>query len=124
MLVLTCHAHVAAIFAGVGATVRSLGVEPPPRATRRPDALPASRPTARRAVAVVSEPPVVPVPPRSGDDLHAAWPAEDFFFGQSSAPEAATTANDAGNGNADEPDDDRKIRQPARRTAARSRRRR
>jgi uncharacterized protein YhaN len=124
MLVLTCHAHVAAIFARVGATVRALGAEPPPRAARRPDALPASRPAARRAVAVVSEPPVVPVPPRSGDDLHAAWPAEDFFFGQSSTPEAATTANDAGNGNADEPDDDRKIRQPARRTAARSRRRR
>jgi len=84
LLVLTCHAHVAGIFAAAGATVRSLShpgarwltaaADPAPA----PAAIPATpRETAPlRHVAVVAETSGVP------------WAAEQFFFGAGTAPAA------------------------------------
>lgn len=78
LLVLTCHAHVAAIFASAGASVRSLThpharwltatpvIEQPPAPSAPPRHEPSPPP---RHVAVVAE--------TSGDP----WPAEQFFFG-------------------------------------------
>ena len=116
MLVLTCHAHVAAIFADVGATVRTLGGEAPPRIVHR-----AATPAAARRVAAPAPAAVVRVV--EAPETKAAWPAEDYFFGSSSAPRTGTDASDAGGGE-DESAEGRKLRQPPRRTAARSRRRR
>ena len=89
MLVFTCHAHVAAIFAEANATVRSLS--DPGRDWRRPQ--PVAIPAPLRAVAPPSEPkpepqPVVvttPVtPPAVFQDVGpGAWPAEHFFFSPS-----------------------------------------
>ena len=92
MLVFTCHAHVAAIFADANATVRSLSdpgrdwrrpqpvtipshpraAEPPPEPEREPD--PQPQPVAARR----------PAAPVAFHDVEpGAWPAEHFFFSPS-----------------------------------------
>jgi hypothetical protein len=76
MLVLTCHAHVAAIFHEAGAHVRSLS---DPNATWGRKAAPPPRIVAKASPAPEPEPqPVAKVPPPSTD----LWPAEAFFFGR------------------------------------------
>jgi uncharacterized protein YhaN len=90
LLVLTCHAHVAATFAAAGATVRSLThpgaswlAAPAPAAPAVVAAIPDARhePAAPpRHVAVVAE--------TSGDP----WPAEQFFFGGGNPPAADVTS--------------------------------
>jgi len=93
MLVLTCHEHVAKIFAAAGAHVRSFS-DPRPLW----NAVPASSPPpavvppepVRVAVAapqplpVVDAAPIAPPPPMMADDGDL-WPAEAFFFGRGSA---------------------------------------
>lgn len=75
MLVLTCHAHVAAIFHEAGAHVRSLS---DPDATWGRKASPPPRIVATPVPEPVSPPPVATVSPPSTD----LWPAEAFFFGR------------------------------------------
>jgi hypothetical protein len=91
MLVFTCHAHVAAIFAEANATVRSLS--DPSRDWRRP------QPAAIAAPARVADQPVEPepapqpqpavvsrsaAPPATFHEVEpGAWPAEHFFFSPS-----------------------------------------
>jgi len=60
MLVLTCHAHVAALFQEAAATVRFLGPTPPRLAGPRPAPAAASPPDRRS---------------------RKPWPAEEYFFG-------------------------------------------
>jgi uncharacterized protein YhaN len=90
LLVLTCHAHVAAIFAAAGATVRSL-THPHAQwltapATAAPATVTAPAPvryepsTPPRHVAVLAE--------TSGDP----WPAEHYFFGAMAEPPEGDTA--------------------------------
>jgi len=97
MLVFTCHAHVAEIFAEANATVRSLS--DPTREWRRPQ--PVALPTSPRAVETPSEPKPKPEPkparqPRPVAEPQpvkapvtfqevgsGAWPAEHFFFSPS-----------------------------------------
>jgi hypothetical protein len=93
MLVFTCHAHIAEIFAATDASVRSLS--DPRREWKRPAALPPVPPTP----APIPAPPPVPIPAplhvqalppepapappaddRGFDDGPHAWPAEEFFF--------------------------------------------
>ena len=101
MLVFTCHAHVATIFAEAGGTVRSLS--DPDRVWRRPlpEAVPAPVPPAAPlpAAAVVPGAVAVPLPvpvpvpapvavrPAPEPVFHevgpGAWPAEHFFFSPS-----------------------------------------
>ena len=90
MLVLTCHAHVAAIFHEAGAHVRSLS-DPDATWARRPAALPQTRPRPAAAPtpvvevlpAVIELKPVVVEAAPSPTDL---WPAEAYFFGQHAVP--------------------------------------
>jgi hypothetical protein len=89
MLVFTCHAHVAEIFAEANATVRSLSE--PGRTWRRPQ--PVALPTPPRAVepapqakpapqpVAVSQPVAPPVVFREVEP--GGWPAEHFFFSPS-----------------------------------------
>ncbi|MFM8735658.1 MAG: AAA family ATPase [Pirellulales bacterium] len=92
MLVLTCHEHVARIFAGAGAHVRSF-TDPMPLWRHAPaaivDAAPASAPAPVVAPRVepVAPVPAEPAAPVADGDL---WPAEAFFFG------AAATAPEPG----------------------------
>ena len=95
MLVFTCHAHVAEIFAEANATVRSLS--DPSREWRRPQ--PVALPAPPRVVETPSEPKPEPKPkrqPRSVAEPQPvtapvtfqevgsnAWPAEHFFFSPS-----------------------------------------
>jgi uncharacterized protein YhaN len=91
MLVFTCHAHVAEIFAEANATVRSLSE--PGRTWRRPEpvALPAparvAKPKPERTLAPPPEPVAVaqPVaPPVVFREVEpGGWPAEHFFFSPS-----------------------------------------
>jgi hypothetical protein len=86
MLVFTCHAHVAAIFAEANATVRSLSE--PGRTWRRPEQV--AIPVAPRAVepAPAAKPTPQPIavaqpvsPPVAFHEVEpGAWPAEHFFF--------------------------------------------
>ena len=93
MLVFTCHAHVAEIFAEAQASVRSLS--DPGREWRRPLASPelvakrASVPVKRVSVAVpppiavAAVPPIVvavPPPQPVAEPVHFDWPAQEFFF--------------------------------------------
>ena len=84
MLVLTCHAHVAAIFTGVGATVRSLG-DGSPASTGR-ETRPAPRPAPARTPAPRKQrrAPAAVVEAAGSPD---AWPAEEFFFGRAPVAE-------------------------------------
>ena len=93
MLVLTCHAHVATIFAEVGASVRSLSTPSaawlpkrplriPPAAERRPQAPPAVKKEAAEEPAVSQSEPR-PLEPFPGGE--PAWEAEAFFFGRQAA---------------------------------------
>jgi len=92
MLVFTCHAHVAAIFAEANAEVRSLN--DPGRVWRKQQrepaviaapAVPASR--APSAPPTPARPPVVVSPTTPPATFHevdpGAWPAEHFFFSPS-----------------------------------------
>jgi uncharacterized protein YhaN len=92
MLVLTCHAHVAAIFHDAGAHVRSLSdsnVTWERRDVPAPKRNPRPRPVVDPAPVIVEpEPPVVKPAPVTvnlipADD--AMWPAEAFFFGRHAA---------------------------------------
>ncbi len=90
MLVFTCHAHVAAIFAEANATVRSLSdpsrvwrrtepdavkLPPPPRVAKsKPEPKPVPQPEP-----VVDVSPVTP-PATFQEVGPGAWPAEHFFF--------------------------------------------
>ena len=83
MLVLTCHAHVAAMFHEAGAHVRSLSDPTQTWTRRKPE------PTARPAPPPIPLPPPPPAPKPveivaapQADDL---WPAEAFFFGPQEA---------------------------------------
>ena len=77
MLVLTCHAHVAAMFHEAGAHVRSLS-DPSRTWHRRPPVPPPTRPAPEPLRPPPPRPVEVVAPPPS-DDL---WPAEAFFFGR------------------------------------------
>ena len=98
MLVLTCHAHVAKIFAETGAHVRSLS-EPnahwlPSRRVRiapaAGDAEPA--PPRRRPAPRAEKPaePVATVPVTTAPMTTAMWEAEQFFFGGEPVPQEPT----------------------------------
>ncbi len=83
MLVLTCHAHVAAMFHEAGGHVRSLS-DPTRTWNRRkpePAVQPASPPIPLPPPPPAPKPAEVVAAPR-GDDL---WPAEAFFFGPQAA---------------------------------------
>jgi uncharacterized protein YhaN len=90
MLVFTCHAHVAAIFAAANATVRSLSDpgrdwRPVPQAAALPTParVPEPRPEpAPRLEPVAVSPPVTP-PVTFNEVGPGAWPAEHFFFSPS-----------------------------------------
>ena len=82
MLVLTCHQHVADIFRGAGAHVRSLS-DPEPAPPK-----PVPPPPPRLAAPPVAPPP--PPRPALRPAAPGAWPAEEFFFG--SGPGAAIAA--------------------------------
>jgi uncharacterized protein YhaN len=94
MLVLTCHEHVARIFAAAGAHVRSFTDPRPlwtvpavPAPPPEPVAVPAAAP--QRLPPVVDATPIAPPPPVVDDgDL---WPAEAFFFGTRAAAPAAVS---------------------------------
>jgi uncharacterized protein YhaN len=95
MLVLTCHAHVAKIFAETGAHVRSLS-EPganwlPRRQVRIVAAEEAPRQaSARKRPAAQREKPADPViqpPPSPATSAADTWEAERFFFGAEAASE-------------------------------------
>jgi len=91
MLVFTCHAHVAEIFAEANATVRSLSE--PGRTWRRPE--PVALPTPARVAKPKPEPTPAPPPQPVAVSQPAAppvvfrevepggWPAEHFFFSPS-----------------------------------------
>ena len=94
MLVFTCHAHVASIFAAADATVRSLSDpardwRPTPRPVPRPAPAPELRAEPSPAPQPGPEPHAPAVsrtitPPVSFDEVDAdAWPAEHFFFSPS-----------------------------------------
>jgi uncharacterized protein YhaN len=114
MLVFTCHAHVAEIFADAHATVRSLN-DPRRDWTRRPTAIPASPapapPTVTPLVAVAPAPPPAAEP--VVDDGPHPWPAEEFFFSPAGGYAAARGHAHGGAGTAG----DRPVPPP--RTAAR-----
>jgi uncharacterized protein YhaN len=89
LLVLTCHAHVAAVFHEVGAHVRSLS-DPTASWGRRPSA---PTPPAPRLVQapppVVMPEPVVEAPPAVvtvTPPVADLWPAEAYFFGTDASP--------------------------------------
>ena len=92
MLVLTCHEHVARIFAAAGAHVRSF-TDPRPLWTVPAVPAPPPEPVAIPAAAPQPLPPVVdaaPIaPPSPLIDDGDLWPAEAFFFGSSAAGSAA-----------------------------------
>jgi hypothetical protein len=99
MLVLTCHEHVARIFAAAGAHVRSFTDPRPLWGTVAPLPAPQPEPTPKPAPAPIAAPqplpPVVdatpiapPVPIADHGDL---WPAEAFFFGARAAAPAAAS---------------------------------
>ena len=95
MLVFTCHAHVAEIFAEANATVRSLSE--PGRTWRRPE--PVALPTPPRAVEPAPEAKPIPQPRPAPEPVAVTqpvappvvfrevepggWPAEHFFFSPS-----------------------------------------
>jgi hypothetical protein len=91
MLVFTCHAHVAEIFAEANATVRSLSE--PGRTWRRPEpvAIPAAGRVAKPKPKPEPTPPPLPVavsqpvaPPVVFREVEpGGWPAEHFFFSPS-----------------------------------------
>jgi hypothetical protein len=88
MLVFTCHAHVASIFAAANATVRSLSDpgrdwRPVPQASALPTParVPESRPEPKPAPR--PEPVAVPQPVAFDEVGPGAWPAEHFFFSPS-----------------------------------------
>jgi len=124
MLVLTCHAHVATIFADVGASVRSLSdpsaswlpkrpLRIQPAGERRQEARPAEK-----AVATNQPPDRQPLsqPVESPPSGEPVWEAEAFFFGRQ-AVEARAVGRDrearraSGRGN---PPAQRKSRGPKR----------
>jgi uncharacterized protein YhaN len=92
MLVFTCHAHVASIFAEAHATVRSLS---DPGRDWRPVTKPVALPTPPRAALQQQEPvaatkpapqpePAAVSPPVAFNEVEpGAWPAEHFFFSPS-----------------------------------------
>jgi hypothetical protein len=91
MLALTCHAHVATLFAAAGAAVRSLSDASP-----RWLPAPAAAPTPVVSFPVEPTPPAPSPPPQhvaivaetSGD----AWEAERFFFGtESPSPQSVVS---------------------------------
>ncbi len=113
MLVLTCHAHVAAMFHEAGAHVRSLS-DPDATWGRRPK--PALKPAKPAIVIVEPEPVAVPPPPVRVIDPEPTsdlWPAEEYFFG----PQAAARQTAARRSSTAPP-------KPPRRHAARPRRNR
>ena len=87
MLVFTCHAHVAEIFAEANATVRSLSE--PGLTWRRPEsvALPAPARVAKSKPEPTPAPPPEPVavaqPVVFREVEPGGWPAEHFFFSPS-----------------------------------------
>ena len=84
MLVLTCHAHVAKIFADVQANVRSLS---DPSANW----LPQSKPQRTVRIAPAAERlPEVPTATATGEPL---WEAEEFFFGGYASDKSAPDRN-------------------------------
>jgi uncharacterized protein YhaN len=102
MLVLTCHEHVARIFAAAGAHVRSF-TDPTPLWGRTPmaivDAVPSPTPVAVPTPAVAPRPePIVAITPAApAVDEGDLWPAEAFFFGSrpNAEPEARRTPSRA-----------------------------
>jgi len=105
MLVFTCHAHIAEIFAATEAEVRSLS--DPARRWKRPAAAPPPAPTPAPITSPVPAPVVVqPPPPQPAsappaddlvfDDGPYAWPAEEFFFSPTGGYAAARRPQDDG----------------------------
>lgn len=98
MLVLTCHEHVARIFAAAGAHVRSfadptpLWSQAPAPQLPKPAPRPAPEPRPLPPVPVVAAVPPPPVPSTVDHDRFAAgdvWPAEAFFFGRAAEEPAS-----------------------------------
>jgi len=121
MLVFTCHAHVAEIFADARATVRSLN-DPHRDWTRRPIAMtavpaaavtPAPAAVTPAVTAAVAQPAPSPTVEPLFDDGPYPWPAEEFFFSPAGGYAAAHGRVHGGGGSsADRPS-------PPPRTAAR-----
>jgi uncharacterized protein YhaN len=99
MLVFTCHAHVAEIFADADATVRSLN-DPRREWRRRPVALAAPIPTPAPAPATPAPTPAAATQPAQPvfDDGPHPWPAEEFFFSPSGGYAAAHGLGGSGGG--------------------------
>jgi uncharacterized protein YhaN len=84
LLALTCHAHVASLFAAVHASVRSLS-DPTARWMATPALPRVSPPTAQPPVAIAPAPTAPAQPPQHvaivAETSGSAWAAEAFFFG-------------------------------------------